>query len=108
VQEFYQTVTVHAFIHLSRYEGLPVSMMEAAAVGIPMICTGISGVPEIVDETTGLLLPEMPEAKEVAACITKIYTTDTAKLRAGGIEMHKRRFTDSTNYIAFMQEMLPG
>jgi glycosyltransferase involved in cell wall biosynthesis len=108
VQEFYQTETVHAFIHLSKYEGLPVSMMEAAAVGIPMICTGISGVPEIVVETTGLLLPEMPQAEEVAACITKIYKTDTAQLRTGGIAMHKKQFTDSTNYLAFIRDMLPN
>jgi len=40
-------------------EGIPVSLMEAMAVGLPVVTTRLSGVPELVrDEQTGLLADE--------------------------------------------------
>ncbi|MCU0435156.1 MAG: glycosyltransferase [Bacteroidia bacterium] len=98
VLEFYRTTPVHVFINLSRYEGLPVSMMEAAAAGIPLIGTHIFGVPEIVDESTGFLLPETPSPEQVAACVEKIYREGVASLREGAQAMHRKRFLDATNY----------
>ena len=39
-------------------EGLPISIMEAMAVGVPVIATSIAGIPElVVNEETGLLVP---------------------------------------------------
>ena len=44
-------------------EGLPVVIMEAMAVGLPVIASGIAGVPELVEhEVTGLLtVPARPD-----------------------------------------------
>lgn len=40
-------------------EGIPVSMMEAMAMGLPVISTEHSGIPELVqNEITGFLVPE--------------------------------------------------
>jgi glycosyltransferase involved in cell wall biosynthesis len=39
-------------------EGMPVSLMEAAACGVPVVATAVGGVPELVqDGVTGLLVP---------------------------------------------------
>jgi colanic acid/amylovoran biosynthesis glycosyltransferase len=39
-------------------EGLPVALMEAMAVGVPVVTTYISGIPElVVDGETGLVVP---------------------------------------------------
>jgi colanic acid/amylovoran biosynthesis glycosyltransferase len=39
-------------------DGIPVSLMEAGALGLPVVSTRVSGVPELVEhETSGLLLP---------------------------------------------------
>jgi colanic acid/amylovoran biosynthesis glycosyltransferase len=39
-------------------EGMPVSLMEAAACGVPAVATAVGGIPElIVDGVTGLLAP---------------------------------------------------
>jgi glycosyltransferase involved in cell wall biosynthesis len=39
-------------------DGIPVSLMEAGALGLPVVSTRVSGVPELVDhERSGLLLP---------------------------------------------------
>jgi glycosyltransferase involved in cell wall biosynthesis len=41
-----------------RREGIPVVLMEAMASGRPVVASGISGIPELVEhEQTGLLVP---------------------------------------------------
>ncbi len=45
------------FVLPSFVEGLPVSAMEAMAVGVPVICTNIAGTAELVEpDATGLLI----------------------------------------------------
>lgn len=49
-------------------DGLPVVLVEAAALGVPMIATPVSGIPELVDGTTGWLA-RTPDAEGIAAAI---------------------------------------
>ncbi len=48
----------------SRFEGMPFSLLEAMAAGVPVVATDVSGTREIIKEgETGLLVPaEDPEA----------------------------------------------
>jgi colanic acid/amylovoran biosynthesis glycosyltransferase len=39
------------------HEGIPVCLMEAMAHGIPVIATKTGGIPELINETTGILVP---------------------------------------------------
>jgi glycosyltransferase involved in cell wall biosynthesis len=45
------------FVMASNNEGLPVALMEAVALGLPVVATEVGGVPEIVDATNGVLVP---------------------------------------------------
>ena len=49
------------FVLASRYEGLPVAIMEALALGLPIVATAVGGVPQAVrDGIEGFLVPPQP------------------------------------------------
>ncbi|QYG92254.1 glycosyltransferase family 4 protein [Iamia sp. SCSIO 61187] len=55
-----------------RREGLPVVVLEAMAVGVPVVASRLSGIPEAVeDEVTGLLVPP-GDPGAVAAAIGRV------------------------------------
>jgi glycosyltransferase involved in cell wall biosynthesis len=46
------------FVLSSLFEGLPLALMEALALGVPVVSTAVGGVPELVtDSVEGLLVP---------------------------------------------------
>jgi len=42
-----------AFLMTSQYEGMPLTLLDAMANGIPVVAAAVGGVPEILDATTG-------------------------------------------------------
>jgi glycosyltransferase involved in cell wall biosynthesis len=52
----------HIFVLASQEEALPVAIMEAMAVGVPVVATAVGGVPELVEHgKTGVLIsPRKP------------------------------------------------
>lgn len=61
-------------------DGIPVSLMEAMAIGVPVVSCAVSGVPELVEHgRTGLLVPPNdPEALAVA--LTRLLADDRLAL----------------------------
>lgn len=51
----YQSCRADLFINYSTSEGAPVSIMEAMSCGLPVVAPDIGGIPELVNEETGLL-----------------------------------------------------
>lgn len=46
------------FVLASRQEGLPVVLMEATSVGLPIVATAVGGVPQVLtDDVDGLVVP---------------------------------------------------
>ncbi|NJN27829.1 MAG: glycosyltransferase [Cyclobacteriaceae bacterium] len=56
VPEYYRNNAVDLFISLSESEGIPVSIMEALAAGIPVFSTDVGGIREIVNDEVGCLI----------------------------------------------------
>lgn len=64
-------------------EGLPMVVMEAFAAGRPVIATAIAGVPELVTQDTGWLVPA-GDASALAEAIATLATTSPDRLAAMG------------------------
>ncbi|AZO77303.1 MULTISPECIES: glycosyltransferase [unclassified Bosea (in: a-proteobacteria)] len=53
-------------------DGIPVALMEAMAVGVPVVSTRVSGIPELVEHGSSGLLAEPGDARELAHCIERL------------------------------------
>jgi glycosyltransferase involved in cell wall biosynthesis len=71
------------FVLSSRQEGLPVALMEALALGLPVVATGVGGIPESVSHgVEGLLVaPGCPN--ELADAIAHVATDRELRARMG-------------------------
>ncbi len=71
------------FIMSSIYEGLGRSITEALSCGVPVVCTDVEGVPEIVrDNETGILVPPKDSNKLANGIIRTLNDMETAKKMA--------------------------
>ena len=64
-----------AFVLPSFAEGLPVVIMEALALGRPVIATAVAGIPELVDGACGWLIPAGSEEALVGAMTAALHTS---------------------------------
>lgn len=76
------------FVLCSVFEGLPRSLMEAAAAGVPIVATPVGGVAELIQhDVTGLLVePGNPSALAQAICDVSEHP-DQAQQRAAAAEL---------------------
>lgn len=73
------------FLLSSEFEGLPVSIMEAMAVGLPVVATSVGGVPEaVVEGATGRLVPPKDHARLAEAILS--VASDADSREAMGVE----------------------
>jgi colanic acid/amylovoran biosynthesis glycosyltransferase len=90
-------------------EGIPVSLMEAMASGVPVIASSIRGIPELVEHgRAGLLVPHS-DAHALAEALMTIYTSPALarELAIRGREMVVREFDLTANTIA-KQKLFAG
>jgi glycosyltransferase involved in cell wall biosynthesis len=67
----------------SRREALSLTLIEAAAAGVPVVASRIGGVPEVVlDGETGILVPP-EDAVSLAAAIDSLITDPALRVRLG-------------------------
>ena len=96
-------------LNVSYSEGLPVTMMEAMSLGIPVIATNVGGVNEIVDDTkNGYLIRRDFSADELCNLIREYYdlsVQEKISLRSLAYETWKLKFFDNCNYTKFSDEL---
>ena len=69
---YYRENPVDVFVNVSISEGTPVSVMEAASCGIPLVATAVGGNKEIVNAENGFLLDPNPSAQDIARAFFSI------------------------------------
>lgn len=76
------------YVNSSISEGISITILEAMASGLPVVATAVGGTPEVVDRTTGVLVP-IRHPDRLAAAILAL-ANDRARRGAYG-EAGRRR-----------------
>ena len=89
------------FIYPSRYEGFGLPVLEAMKVGVPVITTRITSLPEVGGETVLYTHPDDKEA--LARLIKKVLYEDALRteLSRGG-----KQVAQKFNWVSFTQGVL--
>lgn len=89
VLDWYLNNPTTVFVNTSSSEGVPVSIMEAMSVGMPIIATDVGGTKEIVENlSTGFLLKKDCTKEEIAETLIRIHSMSHEEY----IKMSKRSF----------------
>lgn len=60
------------YVHTNRVDNMPVSVLEAAAAGLPVVATRVGGIPDLLtDGETALLVPD-DDAEALASAILRL------------------------------------
>lgn len=70
------------FLLTSRWEALPISIVEAFRAGLPAIATDCGGVCELIDDTVGALLP-VGDAAAIAKAVLALIADPAMRARKG-------------------------
>ncbi len=76
-------------------EGIPLSIMEAIAYGIPIIATDVGGNAEIVKDTYGILLSSDPKYSEVRGAIrvfSKLTANEISVMKESAMKFYEEHF----------------
>jgi glycosyltransferase involved in cell wall biosynthesis len=60
------------FCLASHYEGLPIALLEALAVGIPVVATDVGGISEVVTDGKEAVLVPPSQPSKLAAALTAL------------------------------------
>jgi colanic acid/amylovoran biosynthesis glycosyltransferase len=87
-------------------EGLPVVLMEALALGVPVVTTAIAGIPELVDSRCGWIVPA-GSAEAIADAMAAALAADPTTLRTMGLVGRERVLAmhDATTNAAALAEL---
>ncbi len=87
----------------SHREGLPLAVLEAMMVGLPVVATSVGDIPNVVTEETGVVVP--PHRPELLAAALEDLLKNPEKRQAMGKAAH-RRAMDEYSVDAWMRRHL--
>jgi glycosyltransferase involved in cell wall biosynthesis len=99
-------------------EGMPVSLLEAMAAGLPAITTGVGGIPDVLSHGSEGLLVTPGDREQLTAAMAQYLNDEPARLAAGrraheraqdfDVHTYARRLADIYQRIAPVSEMRLG
>lgn len=98
------------YLHAARADTCPLTVLEAMACGTPVVATRIGGIPEQVDERTGVLVAPR-NGREMADAVERILNDEDRRLTLGdnAARAVAEKFTLDRQvdaYLAFYRSLL--
>lgn len=107
VLNYFETHAADVIINASSSEGIPVSIMEAMARGIPALAPSVGGVAELVSDDNGILLSADSSPEDIAAALVGgLRHLKSKAVRQAAIETVKKSFDRNENYKAFVEDVV--
>jgi glycosyltransferase involved in cell wall biosynthesis len=77
-------------------EGLPMVILEAMSAGVPVICTRVEGVPEVIRDGRDGLIAAPGDADDMAAAVRRFveHKIDWQTMRRSAFERQSTRYSD--------------
>lgn len=92
-------------VSTSRQEGLPVNIMEAMAVGLPVVCSEVRGNADLIDKGKGGYLVALDNVEDFTSYIEKIYLNKQLRKKFGQYNIEKIRNYSTENAIHKMKDI---
>lgn len=110
VNDFYLSNPPDLFLNVSESEGVPVSIMEAASFGIPVLAADCGGTGEVVENSvTGKLIPKDFSDSELISEIKNfmfLKENDIKRMSEAGRSMWAEKYNAEKNYSDFASKLL--
>ena len=83
------------YLNTNNIDNMPVSVLEAAAMGLPIVATNVGGIPDLLtDEETGLLVQD-DDDREMAEAVIRLLEN---KNLAGKLSSNGRRLAEHSSW----------
>jgi glycosyltransferase involved in cell wall biosynthesis len=100
------------FVLASHYEGLPVAMMEATSVGLPIVTTAVGEVPRFLTDEVDALIVAPGQPRALATAIERMVGDADLRRRLGAAALARSEMFDITRAVARIEtiytELLDG
>lgn len=110
VNDFYLSNPPDLFLNVSESEGVPVSIMEAASFGIPVLAADCGGTGEVVENSvTGKLIPKDFSDSELISEIKNfvfLKENEIKRMSEAGRSMWMEKYNAEKNYSDFASKLL--
>jgi glycosyltransferase involved in cell wall biosynthesis len=90
----------NGFMLTSYDEGLPVAIIEALRLGLPIISTNVGGIPEMVEDKYNGFLIE-PNEDEVYQVFKNLSQYNLEELGNNSLKMYEEKFTQNAMFINY-------
>lgn len=107
LEEVFEAGSYAGFVYTSQWDGIPTILVDMASAGLPIIAPAVGGIPELINETTGYLIPEFDDVQAYSQAILQISEEpEDALSRAAALKEHLKVEFNEAKYAKKIKEAL--
>jgi glycosyltransferase involved in cell wall biosynthesis len=93
------------FVLASHFEGLPVALMEATSVGLPIAATTVGEIPRLLTDGVDALLVPPGQPQVLASALERLASDEELRRRLGAAALARSELFDITRAVARIESL---